>query len=131
MKNREKGNCFREFDDVNPRKKDPSIHVLFEYEKYYMELVREYSNEIRFIAGMLSEFRIEQTKFYEETLPQISHSLTEDQSVDDEMKKLWLKRLSTNMDRSFLISEKLITDYATKSIDEFRKAAEEKMKSSE
>lgn len=131
MQNREKGNCFREFDDVTPRKKDPSIHVIFEYEKHYMELVREYSNEIKFIEKMLSEFRIEQTKFYEDTLPKISRSLTEDVSVDDEMKKLWLSRLSTNMERSFLISEKLITDYATKSIDEFKKAVEEKLKSSE
>lgn len=129
MSNREKGNCFREFDDVNPRKKDPSIHVLFEYEKHYMELVREYSSEIKFIEDMLTAFRAEQTKFYEETLPQISRSMTEDQSVDDEMKKLWLNRLSTNLERSYLISEKLINDYATKSIDEFKKAVDEKLKS--
>lgn len=131
MSNKEKGNCFREFDDVNPRKKDPSIHVLFEYEKHYMELVREYSSEIKFIEDMLKAFRAEQTQFYEKTLPQISRSMTEDQSVDDEMKKVWLNRLSTNLDRSYLISEKLINDYATKSIDEFKKAVDEKLKSIE
>lgn len=131
MSNREKGNCFREFDDINPRKKEPSIHVLFEYEKHYMELVREYKSEIEFIEDMLKTFRAEQTKFYEETLPKISRSMTEDQSVDDEMKKIWLNRLSTNLDRSYLISEKLINDYVTKSVDEFKKAVDEKLKSIE
>ena len=131
MSNREKGNCFREFDDINPRKKEPSIHVLFEYEKHYMELVREYKSEIEFIEDMLKTFRAEQTKFYEETLPKISRSMTEDQSVDDEMKKIWLNRLSTNLDCSYLISEKLINDYVTKSVDEFKKAVDEKLKSIE
>lgn len=131
MRNKEKENCFNKFDDVNPRKKDPSIHVLFEYEKHYMELVREYSSEIKFIQDMLTAFRAEQTKFYEETLPKISHSMTEDQSVDDEMKKVWLNRLSTNLDRSYLISEKLINDYVTKSVDEFKIAVDEKLKSIE
>ena len=131
MKQEEKENCFREFDDVNPKKKDPSIHVLFEYEKHYMELVRAYADEIKFIEDILSEFRTEQINFYENSLPQISRSMTEDHSVDDEMKKIWLNRLSTNMDRSFLISEKLISNYATKSIAEFKKAVEEKLRSME
>lgn len=131
MRYEEKENCFREFDDGNPGKKDPSIHVLFEYEKHYMELVREYSNEIKFIADMLAALRTEQTEFYEKTLPKISRSMTEDQSVDDGMKKIWLNRLSQNLDRSFLISEKLINDYATKSVDEFKKAVDEKLKSIE
>lgn len=126
---RDKENCFREFDDIDPKKKDPSIHVLFEYEKHYMELVREYSSEIKFIEDLLIEFRAEQTKFYEETLPKISRSMTEDKSVDDKMKKIWLDRLSTNLDRSFFISEKLINHYVTKSVDEFKKAVDEKLKS--
>lgn len=126
--NEKPSNCFREFDDVSPRKKDPSIHVLFEYEKHYMELVRKYSQEIKFIEDMLRDFREEQTKFYEESLPEITRKLNEDKGIDDEMKKVWLKRLSTNVNRSFSLSETLITDYATKNINEFKVTVDEKLK---
>ena len=43
------------------------------------------------------------------------------------MRDVWLKRLTTNIDRSFGLSETLINDYATKSIDEFKTAVNEKL----
>ena len=123
-----KSNCFNEFDDVSPKRKEPSIQVLYDYEKHYMELVRKYSPEISMIANMLSDFRNEQECFYKEILPQIAAKLNQDVGIDDEMRKLWLKRLTTNMDRSFGLSETLINDYATKSIDEFKTAVNEKLR---
>ena len=45
------------------------------------------------------------------------------------MKNAWLKRLEENMNRSFAISEKLITDYTTKKLDEFKTIANEKLRS--
>lgn len=123
-----KNNCFNEFDDASPKRKDPSIQVLYDYEKHYMELVRKYSPEISMIASMLSDFRNEQERFYKEILPQTAAKLNQDVGIDDEMRKLWLKRLATNMDRSFGLSETLINDYAAKSIDEFKTAVNEKLR---
>lgn len=121
-------NCFSEFDDVSPKRKNPSIQVLYDYEKHYMELVRKYSPEISMIAGMLSDFRKEQEQFYNEVLPQIVVKLNQDVGIDAEMRNIWLKRLTTNMDRSFGLSETLINDYATKRIDEFKAAVNEKLR---
>lgn len=121
-------NCFSEFDDVSPKRKNPSIQVLYDYEKHYMELVRKYSSEISMIAGMLSDFRKEQEQFYNEVLPQIVVKLNQDVGIDAEMRDVWLKRLTTNIDRSFGLSETLINDYATKSIDEFKTAVNEKLR---
>lgn len=121
-------NCFDEFDDVSPKRKNPSIQVLYDYEKHYMELVRKFSPEITMIAGMLSDFRNEQEQFYKEVLPQIIDKLNNDAGVDAEMRNIWLKRLTTNIDRSFGLSETLINDYATKSIDEFKSAVNEKLR---
>lgn len=127
--NKKTGNCFDEFKDISPRKKDPSIQVLYDYEKHYMELIRKYSTEIKFIADMLSDFRKEQEQFYNETLPKIKEKLSQDSvGVDEEMKKVWLKRLTMNIDRSFGLSETLINGYATKSIEEFKAAVNEKLK---
>lgn len=125
---KELGNCFNEFDDVSPKRKDPSIQVLYDYEKHYMELVRKYSPEISMISDMLSNFRAEQEQFYNEILPQIVDKLNQDAGIDDEMRNVWLRRLTTNVDRSFGLSETLINDYATKSIDEFKRAVNEKLR---
>lgn len=125
---KEADNCFNEFDDVSPKKKKPSIQVLYDYEKHYMELVRKFSPEISMIAGMLSDFRKEQERFYKEVLPQIAEKLNQDAGIDAEMRNIWLKRLTTNVDRSFGLSETLINDYATKNIDEFKTAVNEKLR---
>lgn len=121
-------NCFQEFDDISPKKKDPSIQVLYDYEKHYMELVRKYGSEISMIANMLSAFRTEQEQFYEEILPAIISKLNQDAGIDEEMKNIWLKRLTTNVDRSFGLSETLINDYTTKNIEEFKAAVNEKLR---
>lgn len=127
--NKSAGNCFDEFKDISPKRKDPTIQVLYEYEKHYLEMVRKYSQEIKFIEDMLSNFRREQETFYSKTLPDIINKLNQDVGVDEEMKKVWLNRLTTNIERSFILSETLINDYATKNIDEFKAAVNEKLRS--
>lgn len=121
-------NCFHEFDDVSPKRKEPSIQVLYDYEKHYMELVKKHGPEIKMVADMLSDYRKEQEIFYKQTLPEIIEKLNQDAGIDEEMKNVWLKRLTTNIDRSFGLSETLINDYVTKNIDEFKAAVNETLK---
>ena len=116
-----------EFNDDTPRKKDPTIQVLFDYEKHYMDLVRKYSNEIKFIEDMLSDYRQEQIKFYAETLPKLK-KINEDFGIDEEMKRTWLSRLTNNMDKSFQMSDTLINEFVTKKLQEFKDDVNEKLR---
>lgn len=120
--------CFSEFDDISPKRKEPSIQVIYDYEKHYMELVRKYAPEISMIANMLSDFRKEHELFYKEILPEIIVKLNQDSGIDEEMKNVWLKRLTTNIDRSFALSETLVNDYTTKNINEFKAVVNEKLR---
>ena len=120
-------NCFDEFDDISPKRKEPSIQILYDYEKHYMELVRKYSTEITMIAKMLSDFRDEQKEFYEEILPQVSEKLNQEEIIDNEMKKRWLTQFKANMDWIFSLTETLINNYTTKKIDEFKTIINEKI----
>lgn len=129
MRNKSVANCFDEFRDISPKRKDPTIQVLYEYEKHYLEMIKRNSQEIKFIEDMLSNFRKEQETFYIKTLPEIIKKLSEDDGIDDEMQKIWLNRLTTNMERSFSMSENLINNYTIKKIDEFRVEVDEKLKS--
>ena len=129
MAEKRKPNCFDEFKDISPKKKDPTIQVLYEYEKHYLEMIRKYGEEIKFIQDLLQEYRKEYKTFYETTLPQVKKKLMEDVCIDEEMKRVWLNRFITNVERSFGLSETLINDYAIKNLDEFKKAVNEKLRS--
>ena len=116
------------FEDISPRKQEPTLQVLYDYEKHYMELIRQHKHEIIFIENMLRDYRQENIDFFNNQLSQISQKL-DAEHIDKDMKIAWLKRLEENMNRSFAISEKLITDYTTKKLDEFKTIASEKLRS--
>ena len=116
--------AFSIFEDVIPSKQEPTIQVLYDYEKHYMDLVRRYKEEILFIENILKNYRAEQVNFFKEQIPAINQKLNIEH-INTEMKKLWLKRLEENMNRSFNISEQLITNYTTKKISEFKEAVNE------
>lgn len=120
--------AFSMFEDISPRKQEPTLQVLYDYEKHYMELIRQHKHEIIFIENMLRDYRQENIDFFNNQLSQISQKL-DAEHIDKDMKIAWLKRLEENMNRSFAISEKLITDYTTKKLDEFKTIASEKLRS--
>lgn len=126
--NNSRGNCFDEFKDIPQKRKDPTIQILFEYEKHYLEMLKKYGNEIKFIQDMLSGFRKEQEQFYSTTLPNIIENLSKDDGIDVEMKKIWLNRFTGNIERSFNLSENLINDYAIKNLNEFKAEVDEKIR---
>lgn len=120
--------AFSMFEDISPRKQEPTLQVLYDYEKHYMELIRQHKNEIIFIENMLKDYRQENIDFFNNQLSRISQKL-DAEHINKDMKNAWLKRLEENMNRSFAISEKLITDYTTKKLDEFKTIASEKLRS--
>ena len=120
--------AFSMFEDISPRKQEPTLQVLYDYEKHYMELIRQHKNEIIFIENMLKDYRQENIDFFNNQLSKISQKL-DAEHIDKDMKNAWLKRLEENMNRSFAVSEKLITDYTTKKLDEFKTIANEKLRS--
>lgn len=120
--------AFSMFEDISPRKQEPTLQVLYDYEKHYMELIRQHKNEIIFIENMLKDYRQENIDFFNNQLSRISQKL-DAEHINKDMKNAWLKRLEENMNRSFAVSEKLITDYTTKKLDEFKTIANEKLRS--
>ena len=123
----ENEDCFSNFEDIPVSKKDKSIQVLYDYEKHYMDLVRKYSSEIEFVSKQLMEFRKEQKEFYDIVLPKIIAKLNGEKAIDDDTRKVWMKRFVDNMDKCFSLSETLINDYVVKTIDEFKNEVKEKL----
>lgn len=125
---KKKENVFDVFNDISPIKQEPTLQVLYDYEKHYMELIKQHKDEIEFIEKILKDYRQENIDFFNNQLSKISQKL-DAEHIDKDMKNAWLKRLEENMNRSFAISEKLITDYTTKKLDEFKNKINEKLRS--
>lgn len=119
--------CFNEFYSKDVKRKKPVVQTLYEYEKAYMELVKLHGPEIEFIEKLINEYRAEQEKFYNESLPQVIEKLSVDIGIDDFLKRNWIERFVENMNRSFALSEQLISTYVTKSTEEFRMELKEKL----
>ena len=56
------------------------LKVLYEYEKNYLELIKEYKEEIKFAAALQEDLRKERTKFFSEALKEVSQTLKEAQN---------------------------------------------------
>ena len=103
-------NCFSEFTTITPKKKNQTIQILYDYERHYMELVKKYSDEIRMIDNLLKSLRAEKEEI-----------------IDEIVINQWIDRLSSDIEQSFLISERLIETYLTKSIEDFKQAIGDKV----
>lgn len=119
------------FDALNPiqeSNRDPKLESLFAYENHFAELLRAYAPEIEKMEQMLRDLREEKRKFYLEDLVSIQETLRSDEILSERAKEQWILELRANMEKSFQISEELISHFITNNKAEFRKKMEESLK---
>ena len=114
------GDLFNPFTPVNPEYKSENLESLIAYEEHYMKLLRSYKAEIAEIESMMSQLRQERVDFYSSKLPEIEKSIMDDDVLSEEAKKKWITELRANVEKSFAISESLISHYVTSNLEEFR-----------
>ncbi|EMV0255480.1 TPA: nickel transporter [Vibrio cholerae] len=98
------------------------LEVLYNFEKSYLELVKEYKEEIKFASTLQEDLRKERSKFFSETLKEVSHTLSESQ-VDDDVASKWLKELVDSYTKSLDLSSGLIEEHTLDTIGKIRSEA--------
>ena len=98
------------------------LKVLYEYEKNYLELIKEYKEEIKFAAALQEDLRKERTKFFSEALKEVSQTLKEAQ-VDSKVASVWIKELVDSYTKSLDLSSGLIEEHTLDMIGEIRQEA--------
>lgn len=121
-----KTDIFSAFNDVPAEKKIPNLQALYDYQKFYMDLVKKYKPEIDYITGLQNSHTQEVKKFYQQDLPAIQEKLSKE-PVDEETKNEWLKHLEAHISKSFDMSEHFIWTLTTKKVEEFNKAIRDKI----
>lgn len=123
---KEKRSAFDVFHNSSPKKENPGLQNLYDYEKFYMELVKRYRGEIDFINQLHEKHAQEVKNFYQNDLPAIQEKLSAE-PIDEEVRREWLKNLESHISKSFDMSEHFIWTLTTKKIEEFDRAIKEKI----
>ncbi len=103
------------------------LKVLYEYEKNYLELLKNYKEEIKFAANLQEDLRKERTKFFSESLKDVSQTLKEAQ-VDSKVASVWIQELVDSFTKSLDLSSGLIEEHTLDMIGEIRKEAKKEAK---
>lgn len=103
------------------------LSILYEYEKNYLNLIKEYKEEIKFAATLQEDLRKERTKFFSEALKEVSETLKESQ-VDSNIASVWIKELVGSYTKSLDLSSSLIEEHTIDMVGEIRQKAKKEAK---
>ncbi|MEC6906678.1 MULTISPECIES: nickel transporter [Photobacterium] len=98
------------------------LEILYNFEKNYLALVKEYKEEIKFASTLQEDLRKERSKFFSETLKEVSHTLSESQ-VDGAVASKWLEELVDSYTKSLDLSSSLIEEHTLDTIGKIRSEA--------
>lgn len=98
------------------------LAVFHEFEKNYLELVRDFKEEIKFAANLQEEIRKERAKFFSDTLAEVSETLSSAQ-VEESTAQTWLRDLVDSYTKSLNLSENLVEEKALETITQIREAS--------
>ena len=106
------------------------LDVLYNYEKNYLMLVKEFKEEIKFASAIQEDLRKERAKFFAETLKEVSDTLKKSE-VSSEVASKWIEELVNSYTKSLDLSSGLIEEHTLETIGKLRKDAKSSVKQSE
>ena len=106
------------------------LDVLYNYEKNYLMLVKEFKEEIKFASAIQEDLRKERAKFFAETLKEVSDTLKKSE-VSSEVASKWIEELVNSYTKSLDLSSGVIEEHTLETIGKLRKDAKLSVKQSE
>lgn len=122
-----KKTIFINFDEqLSTYKLKERLQLLFEYEKNYLGLIKEYKEEIKFVGSLQEDLRKERAKFFSETLREVSGAM-KDAQVSSEVASLWIQELVNSYTKSLDVSSGLVEENTFDTIGQIRGQAKSTM----
>lgn len=107
----------------NPMR-DKKLSILYNHEKHFLDILKDYKEEIKFAASLQAEIRKEESVFFSSTLKEVCNSLKETQ-VDPKFQVKWIFDLVSSYTSSLRLSSKLADEHVIKLLGEIQKEAVE------
>ncbi len=106
------------------------LNIYWEFEKHYLDVLKEYKEELKFVASMQEDLRKERAKFFGETLKVVSNTLKETQ-VSADIQSRWIAELVSSYTQSLDLSDNLIQEKTAQSLENIKKEVEQTVKNSQ
>ena len=97
------------------------LELLFEYEKHYLELIKDYKEEIKFSASLQEDLRRERSQFFTQILREVSETLKK-ADVGSKVASQWTQDLVDSYTKSIELSGDLAKTHAIDVIGKLRES---------
>ena len=100
------------------------MKILFSYQQNYLNLIREFKEEIKFLNTTQEDLRKERSKFFSNTLEEVNESLKKS-SIDEKLTQQWTQQLVDSYTDSLDTSSELVRTKVMETVEEMKNKSEE------
>ena len=106
------------------------LEIYWTFEEHYLKVLKEYKEELKFVASMQEDLRKERAKFFGETLKVVSNTL-KDTQVSPEIQSKGIAELVSSYTQSLDLSDNLIQEKTSQSLENIKKEVDKTVKKSQ
>lgn len=107
-------------EKVENTARDKKLEILYNHEKHFLDILKEYKEEIKFASSLQADIRKEESAFFASTLKEVCTSLKETQ-VDPKYQAQWIFDLVSSYTSSLKLSSKLAEEHVINLIGDIQK----------
>lgn len=104
------------------------LSVIYQYEKNYLDLIKDYKEEIKFACTIQEDLRKERSKFFSSILSEVSTTLKSSQ-VDEMVAAKWITDLVSSYTKSLDVSSELLDESSLDSFNALKKKSKQEIDS--
>lgn len=104
--------------------RDKKLEILYNREKQFLDILKDYKEEIKFATSLQAEIRKEESAFFASTLKEVCNSLKETQ-ISAECQAKWLYDLVSSYTSSLKVSSKLAEEHVISLLGDIQKEVSE------
>ena len=102
------------------------LDLLYQYEKHYLDLIKEYKEEIKFSASLQEDLRRERSQFFTQTLREVVQTL-QTQEIDKKVASQWIEELVASYTKSIDLSSDLAKTHVVQVLSIFKEETKQEV----
>jgi hypothetical protein len=102
------------------------LNLLYQYEKHYLDLIKEYKEEIKFAASLQEDLRRERSQFFTQTLNDVMQTM-KTAEVDKAVSARWVEDLVASYTKSLDLSSDLAKTHVVQVLSIFKEEAKQEV----
>lgn len=101
---------------------EAKLELLYQYERHYLDLIKEYKEEIKFANTLQEDLRRERSQFFTQTLKEVVQTM-KSAEVEKSVSAQWLEDLVSNYSKSIDLSSDLAKTHVVQVLNMFKEEA--------